>query len=711
MPHKTASLDTLVAEIRRLPSDWALCACNGSKAPLGDGWQETPLTAEDFDQAAQTGRFQRLSIQPKSGTREAFNPPSEWCKAVGVLCGEPSGGLLFFDHDGKSCDDWIREHTNGSLKDALPPSPVVSSGRTGRYQIIYRVAESEWSNITTTKKRTGMVGEDGKPEQIELRWTGCQSVVLGEHPNTTGYRWVHHPQDKPVAAAPDWMINLMRRDLQPAATQPRLPLGSDDAIPLRICCAPVTRKALEGTYDGGRNDAGIAIARDLIGTAAHLDAIAQPYIGHPETMFHEWCSMVGLDTDTPLGQPEAIWRSATRKATSPALQPEMIEGCIRAYKRRKSQNESSYPQGGYTPAMSRVGVSNDAKIDSRDSDAEIPEVERLKLELQLYRQESDPFERVLLENGLSTEFRVNGKRLSTLLEALNPAPLSEFERLDDLSAEVFAQIEDRAESGVVPGYLTGFTSLDAIIQGFQAGDLIILAARPSMGKTGLACNIARQLAEIHDGHVAIFSLEMSKHQLFYRLLSSESKIESQVLRKGNVSDNQWPNISAALGNLSALNISIDDSSILTVSQVRRKVEKLIEKVGPLTLVVIDYLQLLVSETGFDSRALEVAAMTRELKCMARDIGVPILVLSQLSRALESRPKADRRPVMSDLRDSGGIEQDADLIMMLYRPEYYDPQTIDKGIAEVNVVKNRNGPIGTARLNFSPELVKFENLTS
>jgi replicative DNA helicase len=686
-----SKLQDLLPEIKRLPAEWALCACNGNKQPLGDNWQNLPLSLKDFEDDKPI--FSKLTIQPKSGTRPAFNVPVEWCRSVGVLCGEPSGGMLFFDHDGRSCDQWIEETSGLPIKEALPKSALVTSGRPGRYQVIYRIPKNVWSELSTTKKRTGTVGEDGKPEQVEFRWTGTQSVALGEHPETGAYKWIYHPSDVGIADAPDWMIEqMMDKPL------PQTPVHLDQSciVKLTKCCAPVTRNALEGQYDSGRNDAGIMIARDLIGTSSYLDQIGQPYDGNPELIFNDWCRMVGLDQDNPKGQPEAIWRSANRQTPKPSLTPEMIEGCIRAQERREKQFKETYTKKPNAPSGGTELPQNEREVSDYD---------RLKLELQVYSQEQDPFQRHLLENQLATGFRASGSKLSSLVDALNPAPVSEFQTLAELSAEVFAQVQERAESGAVPGFLSGYTSLDEITCGFQAGDLIILAARPSIGKTALCTCMARNIAEIHDACIAFFSLEMSKHQLQYRLLSGETQIPTQRLRKGKVSDSEWPKVSSALGVLSSLNISIDDTPGLCLHDISNKLNGLADKNQSADVVIVDYLQLMEGR-GSENRNLEIAKITRGLKRIARDLSVPIIVLSQLSRAVESR--SDKRPIMSDLRDSGGIEQDADLIMMLYRDEYYNPNTTDKGVAELNVAKNRNGPVGMIKLNFEPNSVRFTN---
>jgi len=243
--------------------------------------------------------------------------------------------------------------------------------------------------------------------------------------------------------------------------------------------------------------------------------------------------------------------------------------------------------------------------------------------------------------------------------------------------------------------------------GFQRSDLIIVAGRPSMGKTAICLNIARNIAEKLP--VAVFSLEMSKEQLVQRLLASEAGIESNYLRTGRISQNQWEPLSHALGSLSELPIYIDDTANQTVMQMRSQVRRLqAEKGGKLGLVLIDYLQLMEG-SGSDNRVQELSRITRSLKGLARELNVPVIALSQLSRSVESR--SDKRPMMSDLRESGAIEQDSDLIIMLYRDEYYKPDTPDRGIAEIIITKHRNGPTGVVKLLFDPQFTRFRNLAS
>jgi replicative DNA helicase len=284
-------------------------------------------------------------------------------------------------------------------------------------------------------------------------------------------------------------------------------------------------------------------------------------------------------------------------------------------------------------------------------------------------------------------------------------PQSGLVHISDTLINNFQDIEDRNQGIALPGIPCGFYDLDAMTSGFQRSDLIIVAGRPSMGKTAFCLNLAHNIAASYKLPVAVFSLEMSKEQLTQRLLASEAQIESGYLRSGRLSQTQWEPLSRAIGILSEMPIFIDDTPNITVTQMRSQARRLQAEQGTLGLIVIDYLQLM--EGAGDNRVQELSKITRQLKGLARELSVPVIALSQLSRGVEAR--TNKRPMLSDLRESGSIEQDADLVIMLYRDEYYSPDTPDRGIAEVIVAKHRNGPTGTVKLLFDPQFTRFKNL--
>ena len=262
-----------------------------------------------------------------------------------------------------------------------------------------------------------------------------------------------------------------------------------------------------------------------------------------------------------------------------------------------------------------------------------------------------------------------------------------------------------ANRGQITGLPTGFTDLDKLTAGFQPGDLVIVAARPSMGKTALALNLAETVALRAKQGVLIFSMEMSSSQLAFRLISSLGRINQQHLRTGDLAEEDWPRVTQATALLSESKIFIDDTPALSPGELRSRARRMAREHG-LGMIVIDYLQLMQVPGNKENRATEISEISRNLKALAKELKVPVIALSQLNRALEQRN--DKRPVMSDLRESGAIEQDADLILFIYRDEVYNKESNNKGIAEIIVGKQRNGPIDTVKLTFLGQYTKFEN---
>ncbi len=288
-------------------------------------------------------------------------------------------------------------------------------------------------------------------------------------------------------------------------------------------------------------------------------------------------------------------------------------------------------------------------------------------------------------------------------------PTKGLTQASEILTSTFNEIEARSLGKEELGIKTLFYDLDALTQGLQRSDLIIVAGRPSMGKTSLVLNMARNVAQSQDLPVCVFSLEMSKEQLTYRLLSLEVGIESGRLKTGRLTPEQWPLLGEGIDSLSQYPIFIDDKPNLSVLEMRALCRRLMaEQKKDLGLIVIDYLQLMEGTTP-DNRVQELSRITRGLKGMARELNVPVIALSQLSRGVESR--TNKRPLLSDLRESGSIEQDADLVCMIYRDEYYNPETEDRGIAEIIITKNRNGPTNNVKLLFEPQYTRFRNIAN
>ncbi|MDP1787692.1 replicative DNA helicase [Nitrosomonas sp.] len=258
----------------------------------------------------------------------------------------------------------------------------------------------------------------------------------------------------------------------------------------------------------------------------------------------------------------------------------------------------------------------------------------------------------------------------------------------------------------VTGIASGFHDLDQKTSGFQPGDLIIVAGRPSMGKTAFSLNIAEHVALELNKPVAVFSMEMGGAQLAMRMLGSVGKLDQHKVRTGRLEDADWPKLTHALGKLNEAPIFIDESAALNALELRARARRLYRQHGELGLIVVDYLQLMSSSSQGENRATEISEISRALKGLAKELKVPVIALSQLNRSLEQRP--NKRPVMSDLRESGAIEQDADVILFIYRDEVYNPDSPDKGIAEIIIGKQRNGPIGKVDLTFLGEYTRFES---
>ena len=287
-----------------------------------------------------------------------------------------------------------------------------------------------------------------------------------------------------------------------------------------------------------------------------------------------------------------------------------------------------------------------------------------------------------------------------------------FQGMDSLVVDLLDRVQEMADNpNDITGVPTGFYDLDRMTAGLQAGDLIVLAARPSMGKTAFAINIAEHVALNEGLPVAVFSMEMGAAQLAVRIVGSIGRIDQSHLRTGKLTDEEWPRLTEAIEKLRNISLHIDETAGLTASELRANARRLARQCGKLGLIVVDYLQLMSGSSGDnENRATELGEISRGLKMLAKELGCPVIALSQLNRSVETRP--DKRPMMSDLRESGAIEQDADIIMFIYRDEYYTKDACkEPGVAEILIAKQRNGPTGVVKLAFLRQLTRFENLAS
>lgn len=314
----------------------------------------------------------------------------------------------------------------------------------------------------------------------------------------------------------------------------------------------------------------------------------------------------------------------------------------------------------------------------------------------------------IVEDGYTREDEVDAllsEAESRVMEVASRKNAGDFKHVKDVLVETYANVEHlQNRKGDITGIPTGFRDLDRLTAGFQRGDLIIVAARPSVGKTAFALNVAQAVGTQTEENVAIFSLEMGAEQLVMRMLCAEGNIDAQVLRTGALNSEDWRKLTMATGTLSRAGIYIDDSAGVRVSEIRAKCRRLKQEHG-LGMILIDYLQLIQgSGIAGQNRQQEVSEISRSLKALARELEVPVIALSQLSRGVEQRQ--DKRPMMSDLRESGSIEQDADIVAFLYREDYYDKETEDANTIEIIVAKQRNGPTDTVKLAFKKEFNKF-----
>ena len=350
----------------------------------------------------------------------------------------------------------------------------------------------------------------------------------------------------------------------------------------------------------------------------------------------------------------------------------------------------------------------------RDIIAAVPTSANVKHYAQIVYEKSTLRRLIRVSQDISEDCYSGTDKLDTILENTEKKVFNlvqsrnsrEFEPISEVVMKALRRIEEASKTqGNVTGIPTGFIDLDNMLSGLQRSDLVIVAARPSMGKTAFVLSIADYVAFRKEMSVAIFSLEMAKEQLVNRLFSMEAKIDAQNIRSGNLSEKEWEDLMEASETISASKIIIDDTPGISMTELRSRCRKY-KLEEDIQMVLIDYIQLMSSGGRVESRQQEISEISRGLKALARELNVPVLVLSQLNRAVDTR--SGNRPVLSDIRESGSIEQDADVIMFLYRDDYYNPDTEKKNVAEVIVAKQRNGPVGTIELTWQPKYTRFVN---
>ena len=351
----------------------------------------------------------------------------------------------------------------------------------------------------------------------------------------------------------------------------------------------------------------------------------------------------------------------------------------------------------------------------RDLIASVPTSANVRYYANIVKEKSVLRQMIKVTEGIANEcyldknatVEILDKAEKQVFDILQKRNTGDVVSIKDVVVESLESIEAAARNkGTVTGVATGFYDLDYKTAGLQPSDLVLIAARPSMGKTALVLNIAEHVAIKENLPTVIFSLEMSKDQLVKRIMAMHSRINSQAIRTGDLTDDEWVELVETSRIIGNSNLVIDDTAGISVSELRSKCRKL-KLENNLGLVIIDYLQLMTGSKHAESRQQEISEISRSLKALAREIDAPVVALSQLSRAVEQRP--DKRPMLSDLRESGAIEQDADVVMFIYRDDYYNHDSEDKGISEIIIGKQRNGPTGTIKLAWQPEYTKFANL--
>jgi replicative DNA helicase len=613
---------------------------------------------------------------------------------------------VFYEHD-----DLEKDLSKDLWRSLGLPEPTMQIDTGGKsIHTYWTLAEvltpAEWRELQTALLDFADADRKLKNPSRVMRLAGCR------HAGTSEYSVIVGGCGKTYSAATLKNIVMGQQELKPVVqwgdfcTTFRLPIS--DAVPLESCLSKRNRDLLaRGESEGSRSDAAFRLASDLKGVAGWLQGQGQRYSGDPYDLFIGFCQRCPSGGGWNQAEWEQVWKSANSKDRSSVLSPEYLENCIRGWAWKNCPGRDVLQVEGKVKGIPAPKGS----IPLVEAPEDASDEQKLITDIANYLKVADmgtKFQLIPLRNAIARKHEISKAEVDDLARELERGEGGQLAPTSDILIETFAEIEARAEGMVLPGVPSGFYDLDAMTQGFQRSDLIIAAGRPSMGKTAYVVNVARNIAAIQKLPVAIFSLEMSKVQLVYRLLSAEMQIESSRLRTGRIAINEWEPLGHSIAQLSAMPLFIDDTPSIGLAELRTKCRRLkADQGGVLGAVIIDYLQLMGGGSGRENREQELSRLTRGLKGLARELDCPIIALSQLNRAVETR--ANKRPMMSDLRESGGIEQDADVIMMLYREEYYNPDTPDRGLAEINITKHRNGPVGTVKLLFEPEFTRFRNL--
>ncbi|MEM9213952.1 MAG: replicative DNA helicase [Cyanobacteria bacterium P01_F01_bin.150] len=630
------------------------------------------------------------------------------------------------DADIKECRAFFYEHDQLSKEVSTAlwsslglPEPTLQVDTGGKSVHSYWVlAEScsvgEWRSLQADLLEYADADRSLKNPSRVMRLAGCFHAGTG-NPSTivsaSGFRYSYESLRRlvPNADPDEPLFGCLAIQEGPDPKSPKwsefdrdFSLPIQERVPLDVCISRTNRDLLVQGARDNRNDNGASLARDLIGTSNYLLGIGQRYDGDPYSLFIEYCRKCSSD-DWAQREWDSIWKSAQGSRPGPSLKPELIESCVKGWQWRRLKLM------GTEIVKSLPKVTGSVDLDEAPEGA--TDEQRLRVAITNYNKVCDAgnlFQSIPLKNQIARDWSLSKSEVEALARRLSREESEGLSPVGDVITNVFQEMEERSISGATSGVKVGYRELDFMTQGYQNSSLIITAARPSVGKTSFVINQARNIAVDQGLPVIVFSIEMSKEQLVYRLLSSEAEIVNTTLKSGRLSDMESNRLYSAVDRLMDAPIYFEDTGEIRVDEIRQRLRTFTSQTGQkIGMVVIDYLQIM---GGIDGDVVnDLARITRQLKTIARDFNCPINVLSQLSRGVEGRN--DKRPVSADLRSSGAIEQDADLIMMIYRDEMHNKESLDKGVAEVIITKHRNGPLGTVRLSFDGQYTKFKDLVS
>jgi replicative DNA helicase len=564
--------------------------------------------------------------------------------------------------------------------------------------------ESQWRALQEDLIALSSADPVNKNPSRIMALAGMLNVTTGEHARIVGGTGKPHDYNDLRSLIP---VSEVRKGISYGEFCKSFKFPINDSVPLIICLSIENQTKIKEGSDDYRNNGAFSLACDLIAASYFLESENQRYSGDPYDLFVEYCEKCSDGGGWGSSEWDTVWRSAEKKDRNTTLEPKNIINRIKTWVWENVPNKDVLNIGGIV----RSFAENQVSVNLEDIPENATDEQKLILGIANYITLRDsgntfkfiPYRRKLMD-GEITGTRLSLDELEVLAKHLQRVKANDLLHTSEFLADVYDEIDRRAKEDNFHGLITGYHEIDNNTQGFQRTDLIAVAGRPGLGKTTFVLNIAKNICVRNNVPLAFFSLEMSRTQLAYKLLSNETQINFSSLRSGRLESDQWERLHEGIIKVSEMKFYIDDTPYITIAEVLAKSRKLNREVGGLGAIVIDYLQLMIQG---DDPTREIGKITTQLKGLARELNVPIFILSQLNRGVESR--TNKRPSNSDLRQSGRIEEDCDMIIMLYREDYYNSSTPDKGKTEVLITKHRNGPTGMFELMFTPETSLFENL--